>query len=83
MGTKEGGLKAQQTNKLRYGNSYYETIGRMGGLTMTDNTKKRGFASNPTLAAQAGSKGGKNSRKNKAESVSPSLLKRIYSALVS
>ena len=61
-GTREGGLKAQATNKLRYGDNFYKGIGKLGG------TKSRGggFAANPELARLAGAKGGKISRRGKS-----------------
>lgn len=65
MGTKEGGLRAARTNKKLYGDSVYVEIGRMGGLTRTDRTHNKGFASNPELAKIAGAKGGKISKRTK------------------
>jgi hypothetical protein len=40
-GTQSGGLRAAATNRMRYGNEYYNVIGRMGGKSST----KGGFAS--------------------------------------
>lgn len=59
--TREGGLKAAETNKLRYGNDFYHTIGRAGGAK----SKGGGFAKNPELAKIAGKKGGSTPRKKK------------------
>lgn len=61
-GTREGGLKAAATNKQRYGNAFYQGIGKVGG------TKSRGggFAKDPELAREAGRKGGKISRRGKS-----------------
>ena len=58
-GTKEGGKKVAETNKLRHGKDFYADIGRRGGK----NGHTGGFASNPNLAKIAGAKGGKNSRR--------------------
>lgn len=62
-GTIDGGKKAAATNKQRYGMSFYEQIGRLGG------TKSRGggFAKNRDLAVLAGRKGGQASRRKKAD----------------
>lgn len=40
-GTKAGGKKAAETNRLKYGNDFYKNIGKRGG--MSSNTG--GFAS--------------------------------------
>lgn len=58
-GTKAGGLKAAATNKNKYGNDFYKINGAKGGR----NGHTGGFAANPALAAVAGSRGGKNSRR--------------------
>lgn len=62
-GTPNGGKKAAQTNKKRYGKAFYERIGSMGGKI----SRGGGFAANPDLAREAGRKGGLKSRKNKAK----------------
>ena len=56
-GTKEGGMRAGQTNKELYGKDYYRRIGSLGGR----NGHTGGFAANPELARIAGKKGGKKS----------------------
>lgn len=61
-GTRQGGQKAAATNKQRYGNDFYMSIGRAGGKKSTGG----GFAKNPELARQAGRKGGLRSRRTKA-----------------
>jgi general stress protein YciG len=61
-GTKDGGIKAAQTNKKRYGMDFYETIGRKGGSISTGG----GFAKNRALAVEAGRKGGRASRRRSA-----------------
>lgn len=61
-GTIEGGLKARETNKIKYGQDFYQRIGRKGGR----NGHTGGFASNPELAKIAGAKGGRISRRGKA-----------------
>lgn len=58
-GTKEGGKKAAETNKRKYGPDFYAEIGRKGG----HNGHTGGFASDPELAKIAGRKGGKKSRR--------------------
>lgn len=58
-GTKAGGLKAAATCKKMFGKDFYKNIGAKGGR----NGHTGGFASNPALAAVAGSRGGKNSRR--------------------
>lgn len=58
-GTKEGGLKAAVTNKIKHGKDFYAEIGRKGGK----NGHTGGFASNPELAKIAGRKGGLKSRR--------------------
>lgn len=55
----EGGKKAGQTNKEKYGSDFYKRIGSMGGKI----SKGGGFAANPELAREAGRKGGSKSRK--------------------
>lgn len=69
-GTKKGGVKAAVTNKARYGEGFYATIGAKGGMLGTTG----GFASNKIgpdgltgkqRARIQGSKGGKISRRTK------------------
>lgn len=63
-GTKMGGRKAAVTNKQRYGLNFYEQIGRTGGKI----SRGGGFATDRKLAVEAGRKGGKASRRSKADS---------------
>ncbi len=63
-GTKNGGVKAAETNKKRYGKDFYKKIGAKGGVKTG---VKKGFAANPTLAAMAGKKGGTKSKRGKAK----------------
>lgn len=63
-GTKKGGVQAALTNKKRYGNDFYKKIGAKGGQKTG---VKKGFAANPALAAEAGRKGGKRSKRGKAK----------------
>jgi len=49
--------KTAVTTKARYGDDFYVRIGRMGGSA--PHSKPRGFAANPSLAREAGIKGGK------------------------
>ena len=61
-GTKAGAKKAAATNKARYGRDFYATIGRKGGqLGHTG-----GFYANRELARKAVQKGGRVSRRGKA-----------------
>jgi general stress protein YciG len=62
-GTKEGGRKAAATNKQRYGIDFYRVQGSAGGKK----SKGGGFAQNRELAAIAGRRGGKASRRTKTE----------------
>lgn len=61
-GSREGGLKASQTNKTKYGSDFYEKIGAIGGKK----GKTGGFYANRELAKIAGAKGGKISKRGKA-----------------
>ncbi len=60
-GTKQGGIKAAETNKSRYGKNFYKKIGAVGGKKSTTG----GFAANPELAREAGRKGGRISKRRK------------------
>ena len=62
-GTKEGGKKAAQTNKAKYGRDFYAEIGRKGGK----NGHTGGCAANRELASIAGVKGGRISKRGKAK----------------
>ena len=61
-GTKVGGMKAAATNKTRHGADFYAKIGAKGGK----NGHTGGFAANRELARVAGAKGGRISRRRKA-----------------
>ena len=61
-GTLAGGRKAAKTNKLRYGDDYYVTIGAKGGKE----SRGGGFAPNRELAREAGRKGGMKSKRGSA-----------------
>lgn len=61
-GTTRGGRRAAATNKQLYGQDFFKRIGRLGGLI----SRGGGFAANPALAAEAGAKGGRASRRRKA-----------------
>ena len=58
-GNRVGGKRAAATNKKRYGDSFYASIGRIGG----SRGHSGGFASNPELARKAGQKGGRTSKR--------------------
>lgn len=60
-GTRDGGLKARDTNLKKQGKDFYRRIGRIGGK----NGHTGGFASNPKLAVEAGRKGGRNSKRGR------------------
>ena len=62
-GNKSGGAKAAATNKLKYGEDFYDRIGRIGGRNGTTG----GFAANRELARIAGKKGGRISRRGPAK----------------
>lgn len=71
-GTREGGLKAAETNKKKQGADFYARIGSKGGKNSTTG----GFASGivgkdgltgPERAKVAGAKGGKISRRGKSK----------------
>lgn len=57
-GTVDGGLKAAETNRKKYGPEFYKNIGRAGGLK----SRGGGFASSHEKAVEAGKKGGSISR---------------------
>lgn len=62
-GTKEGGRKAAETTRKKFGDDFYANIGRKGGSKMG---VVKGFALNVELAREAGRKGGRNSRRGKS-----------------
>ena len=62
-GTKEGGIKARNTNIERQGKDYYKRIGSIGGKWCG----KKGFALDIERAKRAGAKGGKISKRGKAK----------------
>lgn len=59
MGTAEGAKKAVATIKAKYGNNFYNNIGRKGG----QNGNTGGFASSRELASRAGAIGGRKSKR--------------------
>lgn len=64
-GTKAGGLKASAKNLEKYGKDFYRNIGRKGGSVSHPLT--RPFATDRGLARVAGAKGGRISKRTKAE----------------
>lgn len=62
-GSVAGAKKAAATNVSKYGGDFYKRIGRIGGSAKVP----KGFALNRELAAIAGSKGGRISRRGKAK----------------
>ena len=65
VGTKAGGAKCRNTIYKKFGKDFYKGIGKLGGMSET--SKPKGFASNPTLARLAGAKGGSISKRGKAK----------------
>ena len=63
-GTKTGGRKAAITNKEKHGEDFYSRLGRKGGSVKHPET--RWFTLNPYLASKYGKKGGKISKRGKA-----------------
>lgn len=61
-GTPEGGKKAAATNKRKYGDDFYAKIGTMGGKI----GRTGGFWADRELARTAGAKGGRKSKRGKA-----------------
>lgn len=61
-GTREGGIKAAETNKQKHGSDFYANIGKKGGRL----GRTGGFAANPELAKRAGALGGHKSKRGKA-----------------
>lgn len=62
-GTLQGGKKAVETNKAKYGDDFYKRIGTLGGKK----GRTGGFYANRELARIAGAKGGRISRRPKQE----------------
>jgi hypothetical protein len=65
-GTAKGGQLAASTNRKKYGKDFYAKIGAMGGKV----GRTGGFYANRDLARIAGAKGGRISRRSKADKVS-------------
>lgn len=65
-GTREGGLKAAQSNKRLYGANFYNVIGGTGGRK----SKGGGFAwmkeNDPDRLKEIGHRGGSNSKRPKS-----------------
>ena len=64
------GKKIAATIKSKFGPDFYSQIGSMGGKTVTDKTKLKGFGSNKDLAKSAGEKG-KETQRNAKKKVKP------------
>lgn len=62
-GTKSGGKLAAETNKKKYGETFYKDIGRIGGA----NGRTGGFFVRRDLARTAGAKGGRISRRGSSK----------------
>ncbi len=61
-GTPSGGRKARDTNKTRYGDTFYKRIGAAGGKI----SRGGAFSISKEFASEMGRIGGKVSRRNKA-----------------
>ena len=55
MNTREGALKAKETNLKRHGDDFYGVIGSKGGKAKV---ATKGFGADTTRASEAGKKGG-------------------------
>lgn len=64
-GTVSGGKLAEKTNKKRYGEDFYQKIGKLGGAK----SRGGGFAYDREKAREAGRIGGKASRKTAIKQV--------------
>ena len=62
-GNRAGGKLAAQKNKERFGEDFYCMIGSRGGKAKVP----KGFAMNRERASEAGAKGGRISRRPKAQ----------------
>lgn len=65
-GTRQGGLKAAQTNKRKYGSDFYAMIGAKGGKNGHTGGFYHSKANGLDTHVTAGAKGGTISRKGKA-----------------
>lgn len=62
-GTREGGLRAAQTNKERHGNDFYTKIGTSGGKKSTGGGWKWLKENDPERFLELSSRGGKGRNK--------------------
>lgn len=65
-GTVAGGRKAAQTNKRKYGESFYKVLGAQGGKKGKKDGAIKGFDADRELARRAGAIGGTISKRKKA-----------------
>lgn len=85
-GTIDGGRRAAETNKAKYGEDFYRDIGSKGGRKGAKDGVIKGFARNIELAREAGRKGGSLSRRGRKwepepetePTPEPNLLERIF-----
>ena len=68
-GTREGGIRAAETNKKKYGKDFYVNIGGKNGRTGGFASEKPGKdgLTGPERAKIAGTKGGKRSKRGPAK----------------
>ena len=60
-GNREGALKARDTNIQKHGPDFYKKIGSESWKN-PERSRKTGFALDPSLAVEAGRKGGKKTK---------------------
>lgn len=65
-GTVKGGAKAAATNKAKYGEDFYQRMGRIGGKKAAP--ESRWWYRHPELAKKYGAIGGSISKRGKAKS---------------
>lgn len=76
-GTRNGGLKAAETNKKRHGKDFYQKIGAAGGYK----SRGGGFAANAELARYAGALGGRISRRGKGSELDQEAIEQARQEL--
>lgn len=72
----EGGRRAAQTNRERYGEDYYKKMGALGGSV----SRGGGFTGDPQRARKAGSKGGKSGWTPERRKAASQRLRELHKA---